>query len=137
MEKAKMVEISDNAKKFLEEGRTLRIATVDKNGSPCLAPFCYWIQDDVVHILTRPETKTVRNLRKNPEAAILVDYYDEDWSQLKFCMIQGKTTLIEDKEKVLKLHSIRGKKYSQQGDPTGRVFVVIQLEPSKAVTLRL
>jgi len=49
----------------------------------------------------------------------------------------GKTTLIEDKEKVLKLHSIRGKKYSQQGDPTDRVFVVIRLEPSKAVTLRL
>ncbi|MHA2055496.1 MAG: pyridoxamine 5'-phosphate oxidase family protein [Candidatus Hodarchaeales archaeon] len=132
-----MDKISDDAKKFLEEGRVLRIATIDNNGSPRLAPFCYWIQDDKVYILTRPETKTVRNLRKNPEAAIMIDYYDEDWSQLKFCMIKGKTALIEDKEKVLKLHSIRGKKYSQQGDPTGRVFTVIRLEPSKIVTLRL
>ncbi|MHA2226803.1 MAG: pyridoxamine 5'-phosphate oxidase family protein [Candidatus Hodarchaeales archaeon] len=132
-----MIEISNDARKFLEEGRVLRIATVDKNGSPRLAPFCYWIQDDVVYILTRPETKTVRNLRRNPEAAIMVDHYDEDWSQLKFCMIKGETTLIEEKEEVLKLHSTRGKKYSQQGDPTGRVFVVIRLEPSKVVTLRL
>jgi len=137
MEKAKMVEIRSDAKKFLEERRILRIATVDKNGSPRLAPFCYWTQDNLVYILTRPETKTVRNLRKNPEAAILVDYYDEDWSQLKFCMIKGTATLIEDKEKVLKLHSIRGKKYPQQGDPTSRVFVVIRLKPSKVVTLRL
>jgi nitroimidazol reductase NimA-like FMN-containing flavoprotein (pyridoxamine 5'-phosphate oxidase superfamily) len=137
MEKVKMVEISSEAKKFLDEGRVIRIATVDRDGSPRLAPFCYWIQDDVVYILTRPETKTVRNLRKNPDAAVIVDYYDEDWSQLKFCMIKGKATLIEDKEEVLKLHSIRGKKYSQQGDPTGRVFVVIRLEPSKVATLRL
>ncbi|MFX1286838.1 MAG: pyridoxamine 5'-phosphate oxidase family protein [Promethearchaeota archaeon] len=132
-----MVEISNDAKKFLKEGRVLRIATIDKRGFPCIAPFCYWIQDNSVYILTRPETKTVRNLRKNAEAAILIDHYDEDWSQLKFCMIKGKTALIEDRDEVLKLHAIRGKKYSQQGDPTGRTFVVIQLEPSKVVTLRL
>ena len=47
MEKVKMVEISNNAKKFLEEGRVLRIATVDNNGRPCLAPFCYWIQEEI------------------------------------------------------------------------------------------
>ncbi|MFW9902765.1 MAG: pyridoxamine 5'-phosphate oxidase family protein [Candidatus Thorarchaeota archaeon] len=132
-----MVEISSDAKKFLDEGRVLRIATVDKNGSPHLAPFCYWFQDDVVYILTRPDTITVKNLRKNPKAAIIVDYYDEDWSQLKFCMIKGKITLIEDREEVLKFHTVRGEKYSQQGDPTGRTFVVIRLKPSKVVTLRL
>ncbi len=132
-----MLEISSNVKKFLEEGRLLRIASVDKNGSPCIAPFCYWIQDEMVYILTRPETKTARNLRRNPEAAILVDYYDEDWSQLKFCMIKGKTTLIENKENILKYYSIRGKKYPQQGDPTGKILILIQLKPSKVVTLRL
>ncbi|MFX0013417.1 MAG: pyridoxamine 5'-phosphate oxidase family protein [Promethearchaeota archaeon] len=132
-----MVDISNSALKFLEEGRILRIATVDKDGSPCLAPFCYWIQGDMFYILTRPETKTVRNLRRNPEAAILVDYYDEDWSQLKYCMGKGKTILIEDKKEVLRHHSIRGKKYPQQGDPTDRKFVVIGLKPSKIVTLRL
>jgi hypothetical protein len=38
--------------------------------------------------------RRVRNIQKNPNVALLVDEYNEDWSRLFFVMIQGKGSLI-------------------------------------------
>ncbi len=42
--------------------------------------------------------KRVRNIQHNPNVALLIDEYDDDWSKLVFVMIQGKACLIGKEE---------------------------------------
>ena len=39
--------------------------------------------------------RKVKNLRDNPQVAITVDLYSDDWSQLRGVMVQGTARLIE------------------------------------------
>ena len=47
-------------------------------------------RDDDWHALRR-----VRNIETNGRVAIVVDRYDEDWSQLAWVMIEGVATILE------------------------------------------
>ena len=38
--------------------------------------------------------KRVRNIRENPRVALVVDRYDDDWSQLAFVLIQGAAEIV-------------------------------------------
>jgi general stress protein 26 len=38
--------------------------------------------------------KIVKNIQENPNVALLIDEYNEDWTGLYFIMIQGKASVI-------------------------------------------
>ena len=38
--------------------------------------------------------KIVKNIQENPNVALLIDKYNEDWTILYFIMIQGKASVI-------------------------------------------
>jgi len=40
--------------------------------------------------------KRIRNLRENPRVSIVIDEYDEDWSRLRYVIIQGQADLLTD-----------------------------------------
>ena len=40
------------------------------------------------------ELKRLSNLRQNPFAALVVDRYDEDWSQLGWVMVRGRSEIL-------------------------------------------
>ena len=39
--------------------------------------------------------KRVRNIRANPQVALLIDHYEEDWARLRFVMVQGRAELLD------------------------------------------
>jgi len=36
----------------------------------------------------------VRNIRENPRVCLVVDHYDEDWSRLRYVIVQGRAELL-------------------------------------------
>ncbi len=90
----------------INHARVARFSTIDYENMPHTVPVvfafdghCYYIPLDMKR-KTQPfeKLKRVRNIRHNPNVALLIDEYDEDWSKLFFVMIQGKAYLLNDKE---------------------------------------
>jgi PPOX class probable F420-dependent enzyme len=125
------------------EGRVARLATVDAAGYPHLVPVCYatdgrayYTPIDAKPKRTPPERlKRVRNIRENPRVALLIDHYEEDWTRLRFVMVQGRAELLEAGPEWRTARSLLEVKYPQYRAalpfaPTG---IVIKIVPDRVV----
>jgi len=72
---------------------------------PHVVPVCYAIGEDAAYIAIdeKPKNRTVplkreRNIRENPQAALVVDRYEEDWTRLGWVMLRGRAELLEPGE---------------------------------------
>jgi PPOX class probable F420-dependent enzyme len=80
-------------------------------------PICFVVSGDRLYSVvdekpkrTRTELKRLRNLRENPRAAVLVDYYEEDWGRLAYAMLRGEAREVTDaSEYAAALASLRAK----------------------------
>lgn len=87
----------------LNSARVARLATADAGGRPYLTPVCFALEGDRIYIAldAKPKSvpptrlKRVRNILANPQVALLVDTYSEDWSRLSFTLVMGTATLID------------------------------------------
>lgn len=77
----------------------------------------------------KPKSSTrlrrLRNIEENPQVSVLVDHYDEDWTQLWWARADGEAAVRED-------HPLLGAliaKYPQyQGEPPGGSLIVVRVE---------
>lgn len=97
--------LSQAQRRFLDAGRVGRLATADRAGMPHVVPVCYAIGEDAAYIAIdeKPKNRTVplkreRNIRENPQAALVVDRYEEDWTRLGWVMLRGRAELLEPGE---------------------------------------
>ncbi|HEY1797377.1 MAG TPA: TIGR03668 family PPOX class F420-dependent oxidoreductase [Stellaceae bacterium] len=94
--------LTDAQRRFLDHGRVGHLATADRSGVPHVVPVCYAIGDGAAYIAIdeKPKNrakplKRERNILQNPQAALVVDRYDEDWTRLGWVMLRGRAELIE------------------------------------------
>jgi PPOX class probable F420-dependent enzyme len=82
-------------------------------------------RDDDWHALRR-----VRNIETNGRVAIVVDHYDEDWSNLAWVMIEGVATILESGEERDAAGALLNEKYSQYETLSleGRPIVRVEIE---------
>lgn len=93
-------EVSD----FLKAGRVARLGTADAAGQPLVVPICYAFDGRHCYsaIDAKPKRqapgrlKRVRNIRENSLVSLLVDHYDEDWSRLRYLVLQGRADLLSE-----------------------------------------
>ena len=96
-----MVILSD-FEEFIERARVARLATVDSSSKPHLVPVVFvfdanhfFIPIDEKRKATKPDKlKRIKNIQHNPNVALLIDNYSEDWTRLAFVMIQGKAKIV-------------------------------------------
>ena len=88
--------------KFLEENETCRFATASRTGEPHVVPVSYVWQDNYAYIVTDYGTRKLRNLRENPQAAILIDTSGTQ----KLLLISGPVELIEKGEEYRQLYKL-------------------------------
>jgi PPOX class probable F420-dependent enzyme len=87
---------------FIERARVARLATVDYTSKPHLVPVVFvfdgghfFIPIDKKKKTVKPQRlKRIKNIQDNPNVALLIDKYSEDWTKLAFVMIQGKASII-------------------------------------------
>jgi PPOX class probable F420-dependent enzyme len=96
-----MTVMSDAGRAFCERARVARLATADASGVPHLVPVCYAIVGDSLYITIDEKPKRVdvplkrlRNIAENPEVAVTVDHWDEDWRRLAWVMLRGRAEIL-------------------------------------------
>lgn len=81
--------------------RVARLATLDSEGQPHLVPICFVLDGENVYsaVDEKPKRskrlKRLENIRAHPRVAMLVDHYEEDWSQLWWVRLDGKARILE------------------------------------------
>ena len=84
-----------------------RLSTASKSGVPHVIPVCFaldqQVEDSPVYIVLDGKPKQVplarlrrvRNILENPRVALLVDYYDADWTKLWYILVTGAAEMLE------------------------------------------
>jgi len=112
--------ISGAVRKMLKEARVARLATLDAKGRPHIVPVCFAYDGKLFYTAIDQKPKRVpqerlarlRNIRAVPRVALLIDEYDEDWTQLWYILIRGNAKLIPKsahKEHGLAIRKLRAK----------------------------
>lgn len=107
--------------RFLRTQRVGRLATVDAKGRPAVIPFCfaydgktfYSSLDEKPKSVSPEKLRRTQNIRANPEVAMVLDHYDEDWTQLKFVLIRGRARILRSGKEHGRAVRLLRKKYSQ------------------------
>ena len=113
--------LTDQARGFLNDHRVARFATAEPSGQPHVVPICYAVSDDTMYFTidekrkhpTNKPLKRIRNIQKNPQVALVVDRYEDDWTQLGWVMVQGKAALLDDGEEHTKAQRLLKDRYPQ------------------------
>ncbi|MGO9603424.1 MAG: TIGR03668 family PPOX class F420-dependent oxidoreductase [Candidatus Binataceae bacterium] len=105
-------------REFLLAARVARLATADGSAAPHVVPLCFWFDGIRLYfaIDEKPKRgrgtalKRMQNIAANPQVAVVIDHYEEDWAQLAFVMIRGTASIVDDNEEyMLVLRNLRDK----------------------------
>ena len=90
------------AAEFLAAGRVGRLATVDGAGRPLVVPVCYVLEAGRIYsaVDAKPkrtrELRRLRNIAENPRVSLVVDEYDEDWTRLRYVIVEGHADVLSE-----------------------------------------
>lgn len=93
--------LSPEVAAFVERQRVGRFATVDAAGMPHVVPVCFTLLNGRLYIAIdeKPKRTTrlqrLKNIEGNPQVALALDEYGEDWSRLAWVMIRGRAEILE------------------------------------------
>lgn len=142
---------------IIKRARVGRFSTVDYENMPHIVPVVfafdghhYYIPLDKKRkkIEKIEKLKRVRNIQHNPNVALLIDEYDEDWSRLVFVMIQGRAYLLGNKKEkgnenndynynnnssLKEIHKLLYQKYPQY-QQVGMGQYCIKIQPQKTIS---
>ncbi len=112
--------------------RVARLATVAEGARPHIVPITFALAGDVLYtaVDAKPkrsrDLKRLRNIDALPDVAILVDSYDDDWSKLWWCRLDGHAHVESAGNEFEKGRLVLADKYPQYRvqAPAGPVIVV-------------
>jgi PPOX class probable F420-dependent enzyme len=116
----------------LDTARVARLGTVDADGAVRLVPVCFavadgWLVSAVDHKPKRTgQLRRLDDMRTTGAATVLVDHYDEDWSQLWWIRVRGRAEVLTsgpDRDAALDVLAAKYPQYREQR-PSGAVWRV-------------
>ena len=101
--------------------RVARLATADAGGQPHAVPIVFAVDEQALYtpIDDKPKRAAPRHLKRllnlaaNPQVAVVVDEYDEDWTRLGWVLITGRAEVVEAGESHGAGKRLLEEKYSQ------------------------
>ena len=104
----------------LKEARIARLATLDADCKPHLVPVCFAYAGSAFYTAVDLKPKRVppgklarlRNISAEPQVALVIDEYHEDWTRLWWILVRGRAKLIPQsahKERAQALRALRAK----------------------------
>jgi PPOX class probable F420-dependent enzyme len=88
---------------FVARARVGRLATADAAGRPYVVPVCYAYDGARFYIALDEKPKRasdrqlrrVRNIAERPEASLVIDHYEDDWSRLGWVLVHARAALLD------------------------------------------
>lgn len=125
-------------RRFIERQRAGHLATASTTAMPHVVPVCYAVTESTIYIAIdqKPKNgdpralKRLRNILENPEVTLVIDRYDEDWSQLAWVMIRGHADILESGPATETPHQHLKARYPQYREMnlTGLPVIAIHIE---------
>lgn len=126
---------------LLREGRVGRLATADAAGRPHVIPVCFAFDGGALYSAVDDKPKRTRALRRlrnvaaNPRVALVVDEWHEDWSRLRWVMVEGRADVLQAGADFARAIALLRAKYPQY-DAMGLSAVegaVIRIAPERVL----
>jgi PPOX class probable F420-dependent enzyme len=97
------MEIEVHVRQFIESHRVAHLATVDAEGRPSVIPTCYVFNNGTFYSVIDEKPKKlpagrlrrIQNIRHNPNTALVIDDYSEDWRALAYVHVRGRAAILE------------------------------------------
>ena len=112
--------VSDDERAFAESHRVAHLATADAAGAPHVIPICYALIGDAFYFVvdekpkrTRTGLKRLRNIAANPQVALVIDDYYEDWTRLAYLLVRGRAALVGETTEYDTALAVLRKRYPQ------------------------
>ena len=94
--------VPERERDFLADRRVAYLATADRGAVPHVVPVCFAVAGETLYITIdeKPKRasaralKRLRNIAENSAVAVVVDRYDEDWTQLGWVMLHGRAEIL-------------------------------------------
>jgi PPOX class probable F420-dependent enzyme len=130
--------LSDREHRFLASRPVGHLATADAGAHPHVVPVCFALAEDSLYITIdeKPKRnpgaplKRLRNIAENPQAALVVDRYDDDWAKLGWVMLRGRAEILTGGEEYARAQGLLRRRYEQYRTMAleGRAVIAIRLE---------
>jgi PPOX class probable F420-dependent enzyme len=84
-------------------------------------PCCFAVTGGTVYTAVDAKPKSTRTLRRlvnvavNPAASLLVDHYDDDWTQLWWVRVDGAARVVGEQAEIARAIGLLRAKYPQYG----------------------
>jgi PPOX class probable F420-dependent enzyme len=102
---------SDETQSFLDEQRTMAVATIGRDGFAHVVAMWYAVVDGKPAFWTYAKSQKAVNLRRDPKVTCLVAA-GEAYCELRGVQIKGRATLIEDPVEILRLGETIWERYT-------------------------
>lgn len=130
---------------MLREGRVARLGTVSADGQPLVVPVCYAFDGRLCYSAIDAKPKRVagralarvRNIEANPRVSLTVDHWDEEWTRLRYVIVQGRATMLSEGDELARGVELLREKYTQyRAMGLDRSALVIKIEPQRVIAWR-
>jgi PPOX class probable F420-dependent enzyme len=112
--------LGDDDRALLDRSRVAHLATASRDARPHVVPLCYARDGDTIYFVVdeKPKQagkrlKRMRNIGENPQVALVVDVYDEDWRRLEYLLIRGRASVVEDSAEFARALELLRTRYPQ------------------------
>ena len=102
LERLERLEPSAGALRLIRSARVAHLATADAKGQPHVIPICFVFDgkhfyspiDEKPKRAAPSKLKRLKNIAENPNVALVIDHYEEDWRKLAYVLIFGRARVI-------------------------------------------
>jgi len=137
-----MVPILIKLKSLIQDSRIAYLSTVSDRDHPHIVPICfvllnqnfYSLLDDKPKNVLLLKLKRVQNIISNPNVALIVNHYEDDWDKLWHILIKGNGSLVTNElERRAAVKSLK-QKYRQYLQMDVDSNPVIKIRPTSIVS---
>jgi len=130
-----MTAMTASVRAALSRARVAHFAT-SAGDEPAVVPICFVLRAQTLYhaIDRKPKSRPaqqlqrVRNVRRNPRAAAIIDHYAEDWRRLWFAVLHGRVRVLQRGAEHRRVLAALRRKYPQYRelplDPTALVLAL-------------
>jgi PPOX class probable F420-dependent enzyme len=124
---------------FLDERRTMSVATLDPDGFPHLVAMWYVVRDGLVHFWTYAKSRKAVNLRRDPRLTCMVES-GRRYEELRGVSIAGRAVLITDTAQVTDIGMAISERYygeAAMGEQRDALRAGVEAQAPKRVGVRV
>lgn len=126
MNRRKLIAMSDEEiQAFLQEQRTLQVATIGRDGYPHLVAMWYVLFEQKIAFWTYTRSQKAVNLRRDPRLTCLVEA-GERYDELRGTQIKGQALIVDEREAVQRFGEAIMERYTGPLNENTRAMVTAQ-----------